>query len=275
MSNRQVQRDAQRARRREERQRVRRENREMRAPAPLPSSKPVEEAAPRRRLPWLWIGVGAVAVVLVAVGLLYAIKANSAPLPGKEFPSLGNMHINPGDAHPVYNTNPPTSGWHYPTWPQRGIYTAPLPEEYLLHFQEHAGVVVHYNPDKLPADQLKQLQDIVNAELDKGQGLVILAPDSNIPSPIVLTAWQRIEEFQTVNGNKPKIQDFIERLQCNYDPEGVCGPPHGNSFQPTGTAVPGAATVIGAPIGTSVPPAGVATPPAGAATPGASATPAR
>jgi len=237
----------------QERQRARRELRESRAPAPASSEKPAA-APPVRSLPWAWIGAGVVAAILVAVGGFFLFTSANAPLPGQVFASQGNMHINPGDSHPVYSSNPPASGWHYPTWPQRGIYTAPLPEEYLLHFQEHAGVVVHYNPDKLPADQLKDLRAIVNSELDRGQGLVLLAPDPNIPQAIALTSWQHLETFDSVSGNnKAKIQEFIERLQCNYDPEGVCGPPHGKSFQPTGTPAPGVATVVGAPIGSNAP----------------------
>jgi len=164
---------------------------------------------------------------------------------------------------------------HYPTWPQRGIWTAALPEEWLLHFQEHAGVVVHYNPDKLPTDQLTELRKIVNHELNTGQGLVVMAPDSNIPQPLAVTSWQHLAPFDTVTGNKSKIEDAIERFQCSYDPEGVCGPTHGISFQPTGTPAPGAATVVGAPIpGSATPGTAVpgqrqdsATPAAGSPTP--------
>jgi Protein of unknown function (DUF3105) len=252
MTNRQTQRDAERDRRRQERQRARREIRQTRAPEPPPTAKGPPEPE-KRSLPWAWIAVGIVAAILLAAGGVFLFKSATAPLPGQTFASLGNMHINPGDAHPQYNSNPPTSGWHYPTWPQRGIYTAALPEEYLLHFQEHAGVVVHYNPDKLPPDELTKLRTLVNGELSRGQGLVLLSPDTGIPETVALTSWQHLETFDSVSGNEQKIRDFIERLECNYDPEGVCGPPHGNSFQPTGTPAPGVATVIGAPIGTNVP----------------------
>lgn len=252
MTNRQVQRDAQRDRRRQERQQARRELRQSRPVVTQPVAK-VADAPPRRGMPWAWIAVCAVAGLLIAGGIFYIIRENTQPLPGKVYPSQGNQHINPGDSHPAYNSNPPTSGWHYPTWPQRGIYTSPLPEEYLIHFQEHAGVVVHYNPSKLPQDQYNQLKAIVNSELGKGQGLVVLAPDPNIDAPIALTSWQHLETLDKVTGNKSKIQDFIERLECNYDPEGVCGPPHGNQFYPTGTPGPGVATVVSQPISPSIP----------------------
>ncbi|MGI8554445.1 MAG: DUF3105 domain-containing protein [Dehalococcoidia bacterium] len=276
MTNREAQRDAQRARRREERQQVKRDLRRVRQPVDVTiAAKRTPEPPPPRHLPWAWIAVGSIAGLLLIVGLLYVIRQNAAPLPGKVFAAQGNVHVQANTAHPAYNSNPPTSGWHYDTWPKRGIYTDPLPEEWLLHFQEHAGVVVHYNPDKLPQDQLTQLRSIVNSELDKNQGLVVLAPDPAIPDPIDLTAWQHLEAFNQVNGNKAKMQDFIERLQCNYDPEGVCGPPHGAQSYPTGTPGAGVATVVGQPISSNAPTATVApgqrlesqTPVPGSATP--------
>jgi hypothetical protein len=240
MTNRQAQRDAQRERRRQERARVRREFSRTRTQTSPDEKTPEAKSS----LPWAWIAAGVVAVVLVGALLVFLIKENNAPLPGQVFTSQGNMHINPGDSHPVYNSNPPTSGWHFPTWPERGIYTAPLPEEYLLHFQEHAGVVIHYNPDKLTKDQLDALMNITKDELNKGQGLIVLAPDPTIPQAVAVTSWQHLVPFDNVTSHKSDIEDAIERLQCNYDPEGVCGPPHGVSYQPTGTPAPGVATVV-------------------------------
>jgi hypothetical protein len=135
--------------------------------------------------------------------------------------------------------------------PQRGIYTTALPEELLLHFMEHAGVVVHYTPDVLSSTDQQQLHDTVASELNKGQGLVLMAPDPLAPQAVALTSWQHLETFTSVSGNKGKIQDFIERLQCNYDPESVCGPPHGTSCQ--ATPQPGVPTVIAPTMPANVP----------------------
>jgi hypothetical protein len=252
MTNRQTQRDAQRDRRRQERQRARREVRQSRSPEPLRPAGAAGLAPAPRGLPWVWIVVGAVMAVVLGTGLFFLIRTVNTPLPGQNYASLGNIHINPGDSHPVYNSNPPTSGWHFPTWPNRGIYTTPLPEEYLLHFQEHAGVVVHYNPDKIQKDDLDNLTGIAKSELNHGQGLLVMAPDPSIPDTIDITAWQHLESFDTSIGNKSKIEDFVERLECAYDPEGVCGPPHGNSIYPTGTPAPGVATVVSGPIPSGV-----------------------
>lgn len=199
-----------------------------------------------------WIAAIAVAATIIAGGVVWLIHLNAAPLPGTVYESQGNTHINPGDTHPEYNSDPPTSGWHYPVPPQRGIYATPLPEELLLHFMEHAGVVVHYNPDVLPPDEVQQLHDIVSSELNKGQGLVLMAPDPLAPQAVALTAWQHLQTFTRVSGNKSQIQDFSERLQCNYDPESICGPAHGKSFQ-AGPPAPGVPTVVSPPMPANVP----------------------
>jgi hypothetical protein len=247
MSNRQARRDQQR----QVRQQARQETRPPRVRPAAATAKRSGAPPPGRSLPWGWIAAGVIAAILVAGGLVYVIRESNVPLPGKTYPSLGNGHIDPGQGHPPYNSNPPTSGWHYPTVPKRGIYTEALPEESVLHFQEHAGVVVHYNPDKLPTDQVTQLRGIVNRELNTGQGHVLLSPDPTIPQPVAVTSWQHLVELDGVTGNVSKIEEAIERLQCNYDPEGVCGPPHGNSFQPT-PAPAGQATVIGQTVPSSV-----------------------
>lgn len=196
---------------------------------------------------------GIVVALLVVAGVAFLLAQNNTPLPGTVYPSQGNTHINPGDSHPEYNSDPPTSGWHFPVPPQRGIYTTPLPEELLVHFMEHAGVVVHYNPDVLPPAEQQELHDIVAGELNKGQGLVLMAPDPLAPQPVALTAWQHLQTFTKVSGNKGRIEDFIERLRCNYDPEAICGPAHGKSFQVTGTPAPGVATVIAPAMPANVP----------------------
>lgn len=252
MTNRQAQRQEARDRKRIERQQARRASSPTTVQRPMPRSRKVEPP-PKKPFPWVWSIVGVVALVLVGVGAFFLFRNVNAPLPGQKYPAQGNDHINPGQPHPPYDSNPPTSGWHYPTWPKPGIYTQALPEEYALHFEEHAGVVIHYNPKKLPSSQVTQLQAIAKSEVYKGHGLVLMMPDPSIPQPIALTAWQYLDPFTTVTGNKSKIETFIERLQCHYDPEGVCGPQHGSQFYPTGTPAPGAPTVIGQPIGAGVP----------------------
>jgi hypothetical protein len=85
-------------------------------------------------------------VVLGALGF-WAFKAFTAPLPGQLFPDLGREHVN--DIGAVeYNSNPPTSGTHFPVWAKKGIYDRILSDGYLIHSLEHGYVVISYDCTK-------------------------------------------------------------------------------------------------------------------------------
>lgn len=44
-----------------------------------------------------------------------------------------------------YNSNPPTSGPHLPTWVKAGVYDAPQSEGELIHSLEHGYIIINYN----------------------------------------------------------------------------------------------------------------------------------
>lgn len=64
----------------------------------------------------------------------------------QEVPNETRIHI-PEDETPVYNSNPPVSGEHYPIWARWQIHTDPLPRGYWVHNLEHGAVVFLYRPD--------------------------------------------------------------------------------------------------------------------------------
>ncbi len=244
----------------------------------------------RSRLPlpqwWPWAAAVAALVVIVALFFLLDPLGLNTPLPGKKMPSQGNAHVQPGGTHVVYNTNPPTSGPHFDTVPRRGIYTTPFITEFLSHFLEHGGAEVTYNSSASP-DAVKKLTDIVNTELDRGAGQVLLAPVPDMPCQVALTSWQLIQTFGASNCQPgsvghdfdPKsgkdigiVKSFIERNQCAYDPENACGGgAHGERSFPT--PGPNDPTVI-ASLGTATPGAGSPVTPAPAPlVPGATPAP--
>ena len=47
----------------------------------------------------------------------------------------------------TYNSNPPSSGPHYPVWANFQEYAAPLDEGYLVHSLEHGAVALLYKCD--------------------------------------------------------------------------------------------------------------------------------
>ncbi|HZQ34921.1 MAG TPA: DUF3105 domain-containing protein [Dehalococcoidia bacterium] len=256
-----------------------------RAPAKTRTAAVPIALSPRRRWPsWLPFAIaGVVVVLLVVLFFLLDPLGLRAPLPGTKVASQGNAHVNPGDFHVAYSTDPPTSGPHFPTVPQPQIYKDPLATEFLPHFLEHAGVEVLYNKNA-PADVVAKLKEIYRQEVDKtnvGVGPhLLLAPRPDMPCEVTVTAWQRITAWGSgcnqpgavghdfsLNGSADidKLKTFIERNYCQYDPENTCGngakggPINNNPVTPA----PGQATVQ-ALLGTATPAAG--------ATPAASPT---
>ncbi len=74
------------------------------------------------------------------------VKDTSSPLPGEQIVDLGADHTS--DISEVsYNSNPPTSGTHFPIWAKRGVYDRELSDGYLIHSLEHGYIVISYNCD--------------------------------------------------------------------------------------------------------------------------------
>src|SRR5579859_1516467 len=63
----------------------------------------------------------------------------------QSFPDEGHTHVPVGTVI-QYDTDPPTSGNHYPFPQQGGYYPNPILAGYLVHSMEHGGVIIYYNP---------------------------------------------------------------------------------------------------------------------------------
>lgn len=280
--NRQQQRqDARDQRRLEARKKMAQSGRRQSLPDLKPEKAPPVDAGPSRgrggRAPvrvieergfidrwWKWIAL-VVALIVLAIGYyLWDPLGQNKPLEGTKVASLGNLHVNPGQGHVPYNTDPPSSGPHFPTVPQRGIYTQPFVTEYLPHFLEHGGVDVTYNSSASPA-VVQKLTDIVSADLNQNAGTdigqVTLSPRPDMPCTVAVVSWQQIETWGTADACKAQpgdkghdfdpnssadtiaLKTFVQRNQCQYDPENQCGNgAQGQTTYPTVTA--GAPTVI-------------------------------
>jgi hypothetical protein len=79
---------------------------------------------------------------------------------GQMVPTEGAAHM-PQDAPLTYQTRPPTSGMHYPSWIQTyGMFDPAPPTGNWVHNLEHGTVVILYNcPDSCP-DVVQQLTDL-------------------------------------------------------------------------------------------------------------------
>lgn len=152
------------------------------------------------------IFVGSVAgYALLSGGSLKGGGQPSKGEPGMAVPILGNQHIQPGEAHIPYNSDPPTSGPHYTYLARWGVHNVSVPEELQLHNLEDGGIIIQYNCAGLEntcEELVGNLSRIVE-RYDK----IILAPYPNMDSVIALTAWGRIDKFNEFD--EERIVRFI------------------------------------------------------------------
>jgi hypothetical protein len=94
------------------------------------------------------------------------------------------VHLLPGAEEPAYLSDPPTSGPHAPSAAREGVADAPLTRAEQVG-QLEAGVVLLQHDGTLAADDLAALEDLA------GQPAVLLAPNDELPAPVIATAWTR------------------------------------------------------------------------------------
>jgi hypothetical protein len=127
--------------------------------------------------------------------------------PGQVVPDMGNRHIQIGEEHEPYNSDPPTSGPHYPFLARWGIHNTSIPKELQVHNLEDGGVIVQYNCRELDPRECEELVQNLTRVVE-GYPLIILAPYPEMDSVIALTAWGRIDKFDEFD--EYRIRRFIE-----------------------------------------------------------------
>ncbi len=174
----------------------------------------VDQPAWRRYMPW--IGGGLLLAVLLVAGILIANPSSAgAGVPGQRMLIQGQQHIEVGASHPPYNSDPPTSGWHYDTPIRAGFYEEPQADEYVVHNLEHGHVVISYDCSKLTncEDTKYQLRRLLNAY----NGFkVTIVPRTNVDAAIALTAWGWIDKLDSYD--EARIRRFIDAWR-NRGPE--------------------------------------------------------
>lgn len=125
-----------------------------------------------------WLGV-VIALTLSACGT-DGSAGSCVELREPQDPQSGLHVIDPEGL--TYTTDPPTSGPHAGGPAASGVFDEPLLAAVQIRVLESGGAMVQYDDTVSPA-AIEELKGLVS-------GPVVLAPtDSDLPSPIVATAW--------------------------------------------------------------------------------------
>jgi hypothetical protein len=105
----------------------------------------------------------------------------------------------------AYKPITPVGGNHSATVLNCGVYTDPVPNEPAVHSLEHSAVWITYDPKIITGAQLKTLQ----SEMPKTY--VILSPFTELPSPIIASAWGAQLKVDQVGD--PRIAEFLAKYR--------------------------------------------------------------
>ena len=191
-------------------------------------------------------------VIVLLVGGVFAYRYLSASPPGVMVPDQGRDHVTAEVvASTQYNSNPPTSGPHLPTWVKPGVYAQPQQEGELIHSLEHGYIVISYNcgvhlnsfglfvkvyahEEGSPSASLdgaplatgsainntqacqiliRQLTEFANG---KRLWKLIVVPRPQLDTTLAVTAWGRIDTFDTFD--RTRLERFIDYYR-DHGPE--------------------------------------------------------
>jgi len=186
-----------------------------------------------------WFGIGLV-VFIVLAGIIWLVvgigKDLNKPLPGKTVEDQGRQHVPKSEWEKFeFNSDPPTSGPHDAEWKRGGVYKEPQGDGYLVHSLEHGYVVISHNcetqnqkskiKNQKEGTQSAQMDktclkfvDKLKERVERDSWKLILVPRPNLDASFALTAWTRIDKFDTQAASLERVEDFIDSFR-NKGPE--------------------------------------------------------
>lgn len=156
--------------------------------------------------------VGALAAVSTACGVGgdsgNGASAGCGPITEERLDPSSPVHLLPGAPEPDYLSDPPTSGPHLSGRPPSGTSAEPLDRPTQVLVLEEGGVLIqHRGLDAADAARLAELAG------DR----VVVAPNPELPSPVVATAWLAKRTCDEVD--MPAVRQFVEE-RLGRGPEG-------------------------------------------------------
>jgi hypothetical protein len=153
-----------------------------------------------------------------------AVAIDSPPLlPGLHVPVCSTIQ---------WDSNPPSSGSHYPIWARYQTYASPVPRGFYVHNAEHGSIVFLYHcadmdggcPDVVAAleaasDSLPD--DPLCAALGEGVRVrTLVSPDPLIDVPVAAVAWGWTYRAQCVD--LPSLRAFAAQHYAAPGTETLC-----------------------------------------------------
>jgi hypothetical protein len=185
------------------------------------------------------IAVVAIVVVVAVVGLggddgTDEVPASQAGIPAQKESDLkkaaaaagcklvdaeneGAGHEEKDFAASDYKQNPPTSGNHFPTWYDDGVYNAgDVPElGRLVHTLEHGRINLQYKPGT-PATTVARLETLVK-ELDDGYHMLLYENTTKMSFAVAATAWDHQLGCPAMND---QVFDAVRAFRTEYIDKG-------------------------------------------------------
>jgi len=131
-------------------------------------------------------------------------------------PLMPAAHVPEGTAI-QWDSNPPSSGPHYPIWAAFQAYATPVPRGYYVHDEEHGAIVLLYAcaddagcPEVAAA--LQQVSDAIPDDplcMAAGEGVrvrTVITPDPLLDVPVAAAAWGWVYKAQCVD--LPTLEAF-------------------------------------------------------------------
>ncbi|MCY3946285.1 MAG: DUF3105 domain-containing protein [Anaerolineaceae bacterium] len=169
----------------------------------------------------LLLFVGLVAGIALALVLFQVLQRdrpfNLAAIPDESqpVPIVGQVHIAPGAPPSRYNSNPPTSGDHYPAPVRAAFYEQQVPDAYLVHNLEHGQVWLSWRDeaDREAIELFRQLHE-------QFAEWVVVSHRPENDRRLAAAAWGRLLKLDTPD--RDALTAFIMRYR-DKAPESVPG----------------------------------------------------
>ena len=117
-----------------------------------------------------------------------------------------------------YNSNPPTSGPHWPEGVRDGIYDRSQPDEGLIHSLEHGRIWISYK-SSIPESAKEAIKKLARSQTK----IIVTVRDAN-ETDIAIAAWRRLDTFnlnQDGGFDEKRALDFILRYRDTAPEKGI------------------------------------------------------